>query len=135
MNLIPFNTYLLVMPNGNAIGFNDETLAKAYVNRYYEKKIKEYSKKDDYNDFSDLVGQVRNNICQHIGVDEGVCNLYNLNSFIANLRENLIFDDDKEEIIKKLYEKDINLNIYDCSLDNILNDTEIIEIIDPYGEV
>ncbi|MDU5111652.1 MAG: hypothetical protein E6248_14510 [Clostridium sp.] len=135
MNLIPFNTYLLVMPNGNALGFNDEDLAKAYVNRYYEEKIKEYSQKDDYSDFSDLVGQVRNNICQHIGVDEGRCNLYNLNNFIENLRENLVFDDEKEEIIKKLYEKDIRLNIYDYSLDNILNDTEIIEIIEPYGEV
>ena len=39
MNSILYNTYLLVLPNGDSKGFNDLTLAKAYINRYYKRKF------------------------------------------------------------------------------------------------
>lgn len=131
----PYYQYLLVMPNGNARGVNDLELAKAKINMYYEKQIDIYSHKDDYQDITELVGQVRNNLCQQVGVAEGEARVYDLAHFIDKLREELVFDEDKEEIISKLLERDININIYDYSLDNILCDVDIVQMIEPYGEV
>ncbi|GAB6170480.1 hypothetical protein JCM1393_29400 [Clostridium carnis] len=135
MNIVPYNSYLLVLPNGDTKGFNDLELAKAYINRYYEEKILVYSNKDDYQDVTELVGQVRNNICQQLGVDEGECSVYNIEDFIERVREELIFDEEKEEIISKLLKENIQLNIYEYSLDRLLNDIEKITMIEPFGEV
>lgn len=135
MNLSPYNEYLLVMPNGDAKGFNDFNLMKAYVNRYYEEEIKIYSHKHDYGDLTDMLWQERNNICERVGVNEGVCVVYDTNNFIENLRENLVFEEEKEEVISKLLKKDINLNIYEYSIDNILAETKVIQMIEPYGEM
>ncbi|MGL5380724.1 hypothetical protein [Clostridium sp.] len=135
MSLAPYYEYLLVLPTGDTLGFNDLDTAKGYVYIYYEKQIKDYSESTDYMDVTELVGQVRNNICQHIGVDEGECVLYSIPSLVEKLQENLVFDEDKQEIISKLLSKNINLNIYEYSIDNILTEVEKIQLIDSYGEI
>lgn len=127
--------YLLVMPDGDCKGFNDIELAKGYINLYYEKMIKKYSEKKDYGDFTELPGQVRNNLCQHLGVDEGECVVYKLDDYIDKLREELVFDDEKEDVIEKLISDEIELNVYDYSIDHILHDVETVEVMEPYGEV
>lgn len=135
MSLAPYYEYLLVLPTGDTLGFNDLDTAKGYVYIYYEKQIKDYSESTDYMDVTELVGQVRNNICQHIGVDEGECVLYSIPSLVEKLQENLVFDEDKQEIISKLLSKNINLNIYEYSIDNVLAEVEKIQLIDSYGEI
>lgn len=135
MNVSHYYNYLLVMTDGSTKGFNDLETAKGYINIYYEDRIKKSSLKRDYHDITELPGQFRNNICQHMGVGEGECRVYDLDDFIEKLREQLVFDDEKEEIISKLLQKDISLNIYDYSLDNILTDVKVINMIEPYGEV
>ena len=135
MNISPYYDYLLVMTDGSTKGFNDLEIAKGYINIYYENRIKKYSQKENYHDITELPGQFRNSLCQHMGVGEGECRVYNLQDFIGKLREELIFDDEKQEVISKLLKKDIDLNIYDYALDTILTDVEVINMIEPYGEV
>lgn len=135
MSISPYNEFILVMPDGDSKGFNDLKLAKAYINLYYENKIKEYSEEEEYNDSKEMVGETRLNICQHLGVEEGECIVYDLEDFIEKLREELVFDEEKEEVISKLLIEKIQLNIYDYGLDVILHDVKTIEMIEPFGEM
>ena len=57
-----------------------------------------------------------------------------LKSLLKRLREELVFDEEKEEVISKLSEAKINLNIYDYSLDEILAHIEEINVMEDYGE-
>ena len=69
-----------------------------------------------------------------IGKEESEDTVYNTNDIIEKLQEDIVFDEEKEEVISKLLSKDINLNIYDFAIDNIFNDVEAIDIMEPYGE-
>lgn len=135
MNAIPYNEYLLVMPSGNCKGFNDLNLAKAYINIYYERKIDSDLNEDDYNDATERgAEEPRRNICTQLGVLEGKCEVYNIDEFIEKLKEELVFDQEKEEIISKLIEKEIELNIYEYGLDEILVDVQSIDMMEQYGD-
>lgn len=135
MSISPYNEFILVMPDGDVKGFNDLALAKAHINLYYEDKIKEYSEEEEYNDSKEMVGETRLNICQHLGVEEGECMVYDLEDFLEKIREELVFDDEKEEVISKLIKEKIDLNIYDFGLDVILHDVKTIDMIEPFGEM
>ncbi|SFD15812.1 hypothetical protein [Clostridium uliginosum] len=135
MNTVPYNEYLLVMPSGRAKGFNDLDLIKAYINRYYEKIIDHEIDKDDYNDATEIgAEEPRRNICTQLGVEQGKCEVYSIDSFIDTLREELIFDVEKEELITKLFEENIDFNVYDYGLDIILADVDVIDVMEQYGE-
>ena len=130
-----YNEYLLVMPSGNCKGFNDLEATKAYINIYYEKKIDESLHEDGYNDATEIGGEKpRKNICTQLGMEEGKCEVYRTEDFIGKLREELVFDEEKEEVILKLSESKINLNIYDYGLDEILAQIEEINVMEDYGE-
>lgn len=135
MSISPYNEFILVMPNGDTNGFNDLELAKACINIYYENKIKEYSEQEEYNDSKEMVGETRLNICKHLGVEEGECIVYDLEAFLEKLREELVFDEEKEEVISKLLKEKIDMNIYDFGLDVILHDVKTIDMIEPFGEM
>lgn len=135
MSLSLYNQFILVMPSGKTKGFNDLDLAKACINLYYENKIKEYSEEEEYNDSKEMVGETRLNICQHLGVEEGECMVYDLEDFLEKLREELVFDEEKEEVISKLLKEKIDLNIYDFGLDLILQDVKTINMIEDFGEM
>lgn len=136
MDKVPCNEYLLVMPDGECKGFNDLKEAKAYINIYYERKIDKDLDEDDYNDQTDIGGKdSRQNICTHLGVEEGKCEVYDMEKFINKLEEELVFDNEKNEIISKLMEEHLDINVYDYNLDVILADTEVIDMMEPYGEM
>lgn len=136
MNIVPFNEYLLVMPNGDAKGFNDLELVKAYINIYYEKVIDNKIDNDDYNDATEIGGEEpRKNICTQLGVDEGLCTVYSIDKFIEVIRKEIVFAGEREEIISKLLEKEINFNVYNYNLDSILLEVGSIDIMEPYGEI
>ena len=104
-------------------------------NIYYDKKI--HSAQDiviELNDLTDSSDQFCNTICQNLGVIEGECKVYDAVDVIEKLQEELIFDDEREEVISKLLAPEIHLNIYDYSIDNIFNDVEALDILEPYGE-
>ena len=135
MNTVPYNEYLLVMPSGKCKGFNDLDLAKAYINLYYERKIDSDLSEDDYNDATEMgAEEPRRNICTQLGVAEGKCEVYSIDDFIEKIREKLVFEQEKEELIAKLVQEKIDLNVYDYSLDEILADVEVINMMETYGD-
>ena len=135
MDNTPYNEYLLVMPSGRCRGFNDLELAKAYINLYYERKIDSDLSEDDYNDATEMgAEEPRRNICTQLGVAEGKCEVYSIDDFIEKLREQLVFDQEKEEVISKLLPKEIDFNVYDYGLDEILADVKVINMIETYGD-
>ena len=81
-------------------------------------------------DFDDIVDVV----CYKIGVEEGECRLYNTRDIIEKIQEEVIFDDEREELISKLLSNHIDLNTFDYAIDNIFTNTESIDIMEPYGD-
>lgn len=136
MKVEPSNEFLLVMPDGEAKGFNDLETAKAYINIYYERSIdKEVDDDEDYTDITDIGGDnPRRARCIAMGVTEGRCEVYRLSDFIKKIEEQLVFESEKEEIIEKLSQEHINLNVYSYNLDVILADTDVVEMMEPYGD-
>lgn len=134
MSIIPSFQYLLVMPNGDVKGFDDVEIAKGYINIYYDKKVHNSKYIFEFNDLTDTSDQFFNTICQNLGVGEGECKVYNSLDIIEKFQEELVFDEEKEEVISKLMSSEINFNIYDYRVDNIFNDVEALDILEPYGE-
>ena len=54
---------------------------------------------------------------------------------VNKLEEELVFDNEKDEIISKLMEEDLDINVYKYNLDMILADTDVIDMMEPYGEI
>lgn len=136
MDKEPNNEYLLIMPDGDCRGFNDFESAKAYVNIYYERLIDKNIDEDDYNDATEIgSGDTRLKICTESGIEEGRCELYNMEDVIDKINSELVFDAEKKEIIEKLCEAEINFNIYDNNLDLLISDVEPIDIMESYGEI
>lgn len=136
MNKEPNNEYLLIMPDGDCKGFNDFESAKAYINIYYERLIDKNIDEDDYNDATEIgSGDTRIKICTESGVEDGRCELYNMENVIDKINSELVFDAEKKEIIEKLCEAEINFNIYDNNLDLLISDVEPIDIMENYGEI
>ena len=131
----PYNEYLLVFPSGNCKGFNDIEGAKAYINNYYEMRLDDVFHKDGYNDGTEIGGdEYRNNVFSRLGAEEGaVCEIYKTETFIEEINKELIFEEDKEEIISKLCEAKIKFNIYDYSLDTVLTNIQPVEYMEDFG--
>ena len=136
MDKEPYNEYLLVMPSGNCKGFNDLEGAKAYINIYYEQKFDDTLHKDGYNDATEIGGdEYRLNVFTQMGVEEGgKCEVYRTADFIEELKEELVFDEEKEEVISKLSEAKINFNVYHYGLDKILANIEELNVMETYGD-
>ena len=134
MNIVPSNEYLLVMPSGNVKGLDDYAMAKAYINNYYyykTRRVEEVVAYDDLtNDFDDIVDTV----CYKIGIEEGECQLYYTSDIIEKLQDELVFNEEKEEVISKLMAPKIEFNTYDYALDNIFRDVQPIDIMEQYGD-
>ena len=131
-----YNEYLLVMPSGNCKGFNDLEGVKAHINVYYERKLDDTIHEDGYNDATEIGGNdPRLNVFTQLGVEEGKCEVYKTDEFIERIKDELVFEEEKKEVISKLSEAKINFNIYDYSLDEILAHIEEINVMENYGEV
>lgn len=132
----PNNEYLLVMPDGECKGFNDFESAKAYINVYYERLIDRTVDEDEYNDVTEIGSDdTRVKACTKSGVEEGRCELYNMEDVIDKINSDLVFDEEKKEVIEKLSELEINFNIYNNNLDLLISDVEPIDIMETYGEM
>ena len=116
----PVNNYILVMPDGRAIGFEESDMAQAYINRYYQEKIAFYCDKVDFSELDMTEWKSTGSICSVMGATEGVCILYRLDEFIASIQKSSIFEDEKNELIAKLRGEKIYLNINDYQIDDIL---------------
>lgn len=125
---VPYHNYIVVTPNGDVLGFGEEDDARKYVAGYYVGKIEELS--DDrskvYVDYGTDPLQASVDICTELGAYEGDCIIYDLDSFIENIQNSGIFEDEKEELILKLMQEKINLNINDYQVDDLLYDTKVV---------
>jgi len=125
---VPYHNYIVVIPNGDVLGFGEEDDARKYVAGYYVGKIEELS--DDiskvYVDYGTDPLQASVDICTELGAYEGDCIIYDLDSFIENIQSSGIFEDEKEELILKLMQEKINLNINDYQVDDLLYDTKVV---------
>ena len=61
-----------------------------------------------------------------LGVNEGECMLFDLESILEVIRNSAYFEEEKEELISSLLKEEIKLNIYDYGIDNLLNDCKIM---------
>lgn len=127
-NNMPINKYIIVLPNGEVKGFKEENDAHKFFLGYYEKKVNDYSQNRElcYEDYSTQPVESSIEICIGLGVDEGDCTIYDLESFIEKIQESDMFDEEKQEIITKLMQDNIGLNVYDYQIDNILPDVVVI---------
>lgn len=116
----PINNYILVMPDGRAIGFEESDMAQAYVNRYYQEKISFYCEKVDFLELDMTEWKSTESICRTLGAYEGLCTLYKLEDLIASIQKSSIFEDEKNELIASLRGEKVNLNINDYQIDDIL---------------
>jgi hypothetical protein len=125
---IPYHNYIVVTPNGDVVGFGEEDDARKYVAGYYVGKIEELS--DDrsmvYVDYGTEPLQTAIDICTELGAYEGDCIIYDLDSLIESIQSSGIFEDEKEELILKLMQEKINLNINDYQVDDLLYDTKVV---------
>jgi len=125
---VPYHNYIVVTPNGDILGFGEEDDARKYVAGYYVGKIEELS--DDrskvYVDYGTDPLQASVDICTELGAYEGDCIIYDLDNFIENIQNSGIFEDEKEELIIKLMQEKINLNINDYQVDDLLYDTKVV---------
>lgn len=134
--VLSYNEYLLVEPDGTCKGFTDYEGAKSYVNMYYERFIDHKIVKNDYNDLTDIGGEApRVNICTQAGAETGICKIYKIDDFIKKIESDIVFEEEQEEIISKLIQKDIDFNINDYNLDLVLADIESVDIMEQYGEM
>lgn len=135
MDYEPYNEYFIMMPSGNCKGFNDIEGAKAYINNYYEMRLDDVFHKDGYNDATEIGGdEYRYNVFTQLGAEEGAkCEIYKTEEFIEAINRNLVFEEEKEEVISKLCEAKINLNIFDYSLDEVLSDIQEVEYMEDFG--
>ena len=120
MSIVPNFDYLLVMPSGNIIGFHDEETAKAYINNYYYFRTRNNDVVGAYEDLTEDFDDIANVLCYKIGVEEGECKLYNTRDIIEKIQEEVIFFDEREEVISKLLSNHIDLNIFDYAIDKKL---------------
>lgn len=125
---VPYHNYIVVTPNGDVLGFGEEDDARKYVAGYYVGKIEELSdnRSKVYVDYGTDPLQASVDICTELGAYEGDCIIYDLDSFIENIQNSGIFEDEKEELILKLMQEKINLNINDYQVDDLLYDTKVV---------
>ena len=135
-DVIPYNEYILIEPDGRCRGFTDYEGAKAYVNIYYERFVDKKIDESDYNDLTDIGGEnSREAICAKAGAEIGLCQVYKIEDFINQVNKELVFEDEKEEVISKVIDKNIDLNIKDYNLDLVLAELESVDLMEPYVQI
>ncbi|MEG0309111.1 MAG: hypothetical protein RR636_14290 [Clostridium sp.] len=126
--IVPYHNYIVVTPNGDTIGFQEEDEARRFISGYYVGKIEELSSDSSmlYVDYATEPLEASIDICTELGAYSGDCIIYDLENFIDNIRKSGIFEEEKEELISMLLKKKIDLNVNDYQVDNILIDTTVL---------
>ena len=96
--ILPYHNYIVVTPKGDIEGFQQVEDANAYILGYFVEKIDDIGNNSDYVYVDNTTEQLENavNISRELGVYEGECRIYDLESLIENIRNSGIFDDEKK---------------------------------------
>lgn len=125
--LTPEDNYLVVLPNGMAITFKDIEGCHAYINRYYEEKIKLNGIENIYANYDMYEEKSREDIARVIGAEEGEAKIYELESVIEQIRKSSVFVDESDDIINKLMSNKCKIDISDYGIDSaLLNSEQVI---------
>lgn len=123
-----YHNYIVVTPNGDIAGFREIDDARNFVSGYYIGKVEEMS--DDfsvvYSDYVTDPMQTTEAICTSLGAYEGECVIYDLDSLIENIQKSDYFEEEKVELISKLMDKQIDINVNDYQIDKIFTETTVI---------
>lgn len=117
------NNYVVKMPSGELNGFIELSDARNFISEYYLDKILDYRKGGGA--FLDIYQEKdQEELNRLVGVDEGECQIYDLDSLIERIQNSNYFEEEREEIISKLLKEKIELNVNEYSIDDIFADVE-----------
>lgn len=120
--IVPVNNYIVVEPSGDVKGFKELSDARGFISSINLDNILENTKvsKHAINDM--YQEQDQNELGIITGVDKGESKIYNIEEVIEKIRKQGYFESEKEELISKLLESEIKLNVYHYGIDDILSD-------------
>lgn len=122
--LTPVDNYLVVLPSLKGVTFIDIESCHGYINRYYEEKLALKGMENTYADYDMYEEKAREDIMRVVGVEEGEAKIYDLENFIEVVQSSSLFQEEKEEIIRKVIERNSKIDIGKYDLESILLDTK-----------
>ena len=122
--ITPVNNYVVVMPNGNTVGFVELSDARGYITTNYLGRILSISHEGKYSYFDMTQERDMEDSGIIAGVNEGEASIYDLDEFIEKIRSSDMFQDEKDELISKLLKDNIKMNVIDYGLEGILTEVE-----------
>lgn len=126
--LTPEDNYLVVFPDGRGVTFKDIEGSDAYINRYYEERIRLHAIESIYEDYDLSKEDARDRISTILGAEEGDPKIYYLDDVFEAIQNSGAFIDEQEEIIGHLLGRNSKINTTHYGLDKILvNLQDIIE--------
>ncbi len=117
------NDYVLLMPSGELRGYKDIDSARGTIYQYDIVDMLEHVHSGADGEFDMYTEQ--NDVGIIEGVENGECQIFNLDDFILKIQESGMFQDEKDEVISQLLKENINLNVYDLGLFNLLNECRV----------
>lgn len=117
------NDYVLLMPSGELRGYKDIDSARGTIYQYDIVNMLDHVHSGADGEFDMYTEQ--NDVGIIEGVENGECQIFYLDDFITKIQESGMFQDEKDEVISKLLQENININVYDLGLFNLLNECRV----------
>ena len=105
--ITPFNNYIVVSQTGDVTGFVELSNARGYITTLYLERLLSISHFGKYSYFD---------MTQERDMEDS--------GLIAGVYESAMFQDEKDELISKLLEKEIKMNIRDYAIEHLLTEVE-----------
>lgn len=124
MNYItPVNNYFVLMPSGDIRGFKEVDEARGTIYEHYFNKALScvHSGGESY---YDIYGNY-NDVGIISGVEEGECQIYDLEGFMDKIRTSDMFQEEIDELISKLLVDNIKMNVYEYGIYDLLSDVDV----------
>ena len=98
--ITPEDNYLVVFPDGRGVTFKDIEGSDAYINRYYEERIRLHAIESIYEDYDLSKEDSRERISTILGAEEGDPKIYYLDDVFEAIQNSGAFIEEQEEIMK-----------------------------------
>lgn len=126
--ITPEDNYLVVFPDGRGVTFKDIEGCSAYINRYYEERVRIHAMEEVYENYDLTKEDARDRISTIIGAEEGEPKIYYLDDVFEAIQNSGAFLEEQQEVISNLLGRNSKINTTHYGLDKILiNVNNIIE--------
>lgn len=126
--ITPEDSYLVVFPDGRGVTFKDIEGCSAYINRYYEERVRLHAMEEVYENYDLTKEDARDRISTIIGAEEGEPKIYYLDDVFEAIQNSGAFLEEQQEVISNLLGRNSKINTTHYGLDKILiNVNDIIE--------